>query len=269
MQMTLVKGRAFTDADNGAAPGVVIINEALARQFFANEDPVGQRLALSKPNDVREIVGVVHDVKNWGLDAPVKTEAYIPLLQNAPDYLGISRALNIVVRTTNAPETYIPAVINQVRALDPDQPVIEAMTLEQFLGESVANRRFNMLLLGAFASVALVLAAIGIYGVIAYYVTQRTSEIGIRIALGAKSADIFRLVLLQAMSMTTVGLFIGLGAAFVLTRFMASMLYEISTRDPVIFISLSGILALVALAAALLPARRAMRVNPITVLRAE
>ncbi|MFL6542615.1 MAG: ABC transporter permease [Chthoniobacterales bacterium] len=269
MQMTLVKGRAFSDADNRDAPGVVIINEVLARQFFPNEDPLGKRLGLSRPNDVREIVGVMHDVKNWGLDAAVKPEAYIPLQQNAADYLGISTALNVVVRTTNAPETYIPPLINQVRALDPDQPVIEAMTLEQYLGESVAQRRFNMLLLGAFAGVALLLAAIGIYGVIAYYVTQRTSEIGIRIALGAKSADIFRLVVIHAMSMTGVGLFVGLAAAFVLTRFMASMLYQISTRDPLIFISLSAILAVVALAAAILPARRAMRVNPITVLRAE
>jgi putative ABC transport system permease protein len=269
MEMTMIKGRAFSDADNGDAPGVVIVNETLARQFFPNQDPLGQRLGLSRPNDVREIVGVVHDVKNWGLDAAVKPEAYIPLQQNAAAYLNISTALNIVVRTSNAPETYIPTLINQVRAIDPDQPVIAAMTLEQYLGESIEQRRFNMLLLGAFAAVALLLAAIGIYGVIAYYVTQRTSEIGIRIALGAKSADIFRLVVVQAMSMTTIGLFVGLAAALVLTRFMASMLYQISTRDPLIFISLSGILAIVALAAAILPARRAMRVNPITVLRTE
>ena len=270
MGIPLRKGRAFNDRDNASAPGVVIINETLARQFFPNEDPIGKRIGLSGPTDWREIVGITGDVRNYGLDEEVKPESYIPYLQSAPGYLaGIASRMALIVRTGSQPAGFAAAMTNQVQALDKNQPVTYVKTMESYLAESFAQRRFNMLLLGVFATLALVLAAIGIYGVIAYTVTQRRHELGIRVALGAGAADILKLVLRHAMAMTFVGIAIGLACAFALTRFMGTLLYRIAATDPLTFIGLAALLTLVALVATFIPARRAMKVDPMVALRYE
>jgi putative ABC transport system permease protein len=269
MGMRLLRGRAFSPRDNEAAPGVVIINETLATRFFAGEDPIGKRLDMSgAPNDPREIVGVVADVRNYGVDAEVKPEAYVPLFQSAPGYLSsITSALTIVLRSTIEPTALGQTIREQVQALDKDQPVSELKTMESYLAESMAQRRFNMLLLAVFAGLALVLAAVGIYGVIAYTVTQRTHEMGIRIALGARGGDILRLVFSNAMATTVIGIVIGVGAAFGLTPLLRSLLYQVTATDPVVFAAIPLLLLIVAAIATYLPARRAMKVNPITALR--
>jgi putative ABC transport system permease protein len=267
--MTLSHGRAFTRHDTEDAPGVVIINETMAARFFAGEEPIGKRIGLSgNPRDWREIVGVVRDVRNYGVDADVKPEVYVPFLQNAPAYLsGVASAMTAVVRSTNDPSALTNALREQVRALDKDQPISEIRTMESYLSESMAQRRFNMFLLGAFAGLALVLAAVGIYGVISYTVTQRTHEMGIRIALGARGSDIFKLVFAQAMLTTGAGIVIGLGAALGLTRLLQNLLYHVTATDPLVFASITLLLLLVAMGATYIPARRAMKVDPITALR--
>ncbi|HKP93878.1 MAG TPA: ABC transporter permease, partial [Chthoniobacterales bacterium] len=269
MGMRLLKGRAFAPYDTDAAPGVVIINETMAARYFAGENPIGQRLDLSgNPKDVREIVGVVADVRNYGVDVDVKPEVYVPFLQSAPGYLsGMTSALTVVVRSTIEPTALAQTMREQVQGLDKDQPVSEIKTMEWYLADSMAQRRFNMLLLGAFAGLALVLAAVGIYGVIAYTVTQRTHEMGIRIALGARGADILRLVFSNAIATTLAGIVIGLAAAFALTRLLKSLLYQVTATDPVVFATIPLLLLAVAGIATYLPARRAMKVNPIMALR--
>ena len=217
---------------------------------------------------MREIVGIVGDVRNYGLDEEVKPEVYVPFLQSAPDYLSsVVSALTVVVRSAIEPAALGSALREQVQVLDKDQPVSEIKTMEWYLAESMAQRRFNMLLLGAFAGLALVLAAVGIYGVIAYTVTQRTHEMGIRIALGAKGGDILRLVFGNAMATSLTGIALGLAAAFALTRLLRSLLYQVSPTDPVVFAAIPLLLLSVAVIATYLPARRAMKVNPITALR--
>lgn len=267
---SLVLGRSFTERDNTDAPAVVVINKTLAPQFFAGTNPIGKRIGLSGPTDWREIVGVVKDLRNYGLDEDVRPEAYIPSLQNVPGYLaGVSSAMTLVVRTRGEPLSYGGAIQTQLYAIDKDQPMSNVMTLEQYFGDSLLQRRFNMLLLGAFAALALILAAIGIYGVVSYSVAQRTQEVGIRMALGADRAAIFSLVIRQVMSVAAVGLLIGIAAALGLTRLLSTLLYHVSATDPLVFISLTALLALVALLAGLVPARRATRVDPLRSLRFE
>ena len=269
MGMKLLKGRAFSHYDNESAPGVVIINETMATRFFPGEEPLGKRINMSgDPPDLREIVGVVGDVRNYGVDADVKPEAYVPFLQSAPEYLSnVVSALTIVMRSAIEPTALGAALREQVQALDKDQPVSEIKTMEWYLAASMAQRRFNMFLLGGFAGLALVLAAVGIYGVIAYTVTQRTHEMGIRIALGAKGGDILRLVFRNAMLTTVAGIVIGLAAAFGLTRLLQSLLYQVTATDPLVFAVIPILLLAVAVVATYIPARRAMKVDPVTALR--
>jgi putative ABC transport system permease protein len=269
MGMRLVKGRAFSSHDTEDAPGVVIINETMAARFLAGAEPIGKRIGLSgNPRDWREIVGVVGDVRNYGVDADVKPEVYMPFLQNAPGYLaGVASAMNVVVRSTNDPSALTNALREQVQALDKDQPISEIKTMGWYLSESMAQRRFNMLLLGAFAGLALILAAVGIYGVIAYTVTQRTHEMGIRLALGAQGGDILKLIFTHAMLTAAAGIVLGLIAAFALTRLLGNLLYQVTATDPLVFTSITLLLLLVAAVATYIPARRAMKVNPITALR--
>jgi putative ABC transport system permease protein len=266
MGISLVAGRNFTERDNETAPGVVIINESLARRFFPGQDPVGKRVkggSYESNMPWLSVVGVIRDVKHSALDADPRPQMYFPYLQR------VDEEMTFVVHTGGDPLSLISAVRDEVWAIDKDQPVTDVRTLDQYLADSVSQRRFNMVLLGAFAAVAIVLASVGIYGVMSYSVTQRTHEIGIRMALGASRRDILMLVVGQGMKVALAGVFVGLGAALVLTRVLSSLLYRVSASDPTIFAAISLILVAVAFLASYVPARRATRVDPCVALRYE
>jgi predicted permease len=262
MGMPLRAGRGFTEQDNENAPPVVVINETMARRRFAGEDPVGKRITyVFKPRIYGTIVGVVADVKRYGLEPG--SDEYHSVLQSAV------WDINLVVRTAGDPLKLAPAVRQQVRAIDANMPVEDVMSMEQRLAESVAPRRFQMLLFGAFAAVALVLAGVGVYGVISHSVSRRTHEIGIRMALGARPRDVLAMIIRQGMSLALLGVAIGLAAAFALARVMASFLFNVKATDPVTFAGISLLLLGVAFLAAYFPARRATRVDPMVALKHE
>ncbi|HEX8144776.1 MAG TPA: ABC transporter permease [Pyrinomonadaceae bacterium] len=266
LRIPVLKGRPFTGQDREDAPRTVIINDALARRFWPNEEPIGKRLGFEDDEgkqEWREIVGVVGDVKHERLDAEAKPEVYLPYSQSPRNFM------TLVVRTSSEPAGMIGAIRDQVLALDRDQPVFGIRTMEQRLSKSVAQSRFVMMLLAVFSGLALVLAAVGVYGVMAYSVTQRTHEIGIRMALGAQTGDVLRMVVGQGMTLACVGVAIGLLAAFALRRVMSGLLYGVGATDPVTFIGVSLLLAGVAFVACLIPARRAARVDPMVALRYE
>jgi putative ABC transport system permease protein len=266
----LLRGRFFTDADQAGAPQVLIINEAMARRYFPNEDPIGKRLQTGDPNPNspwETIVGVVGNVKYTGLEAEETPTLYVPY--TTPGWVTWSRTMYLVVRTAAEPLGLSAALRQQVRELDQDLPVVDLRTMEQVLHESVTEPRFRASLLGLFAAVALLLAAIGIYGVISYAVTERTHEIGIRMALGAQSGNVLRLVIVQGMKLALVGVAIGLVASFALTRLMKTLLFEVSATDPLTFVGIAVLLTSVALLACWLPARRATKVDPMVALRCE
>jgi putative ABC transport system permease protein len=270
MGIPLLRGRAFTEQDVGDAPGVVIINEALARRYFPGEDPVGKRLGFSRPTDWREVVGVARDTRNYGLDEEVKPEAYMPYTQSIPDYLaGSISGMILVARTASDPQSTVSAIKGEVRALDRNQPVYNIKTMEQYLAESIAQRRFNMLLLAVFAGVAVLLAAVGLYGVMSYMVSQRTHEIGLRMALGAQARDILGMAVRQGLVLIITGLGVGLAGALVLTRVMSGLLYGVGTTDPATFAAIVLLLAVVSLIACYIPARRATRIDPLIALKYE
>jgi len=270
MGIDLAAGRAFTTNDNADAPPVAVINETLARRYFGKENPIGKRIGLSRPIDWREIVGVVHDVRNYGLASEVKPECYLPYLQNIPDYLaGSASWMVMVVRTEADPLGYVTAIKEAVQKIDKDQPIASIKPMTAYLAQSVAQRRFNMLLLAIFAGLALLLAAVGIYGVISYSVAQRQREVGIRMALGARPGHVLLLIVRQGMRPALLGLVAGIFAAAVLTRYMRSLLFQVSTNDPLVFIGVALVLALVAAVACFLPARRAAYLDPVVTLRSE
>ena len=263
---TLVNGRWLTVQDAVDRPPAALINEALARNLFPNEDPMGKRLKLGAPRNPRpwlSIVGVVADVKHDGLDTATRPEIYVSYLQEP------LQALTLVVRSSSDPTALTAAVRNEVLALDKEQPIYNVRTVQQLLSASVSSRRFSMLLLGIFASVALLLAIIGVYGVIGYWVSQRTQEIGIRMALGAEPRDIFRLVVRHGMILTAIGVVAGLAGAFALTRVMSGMLFSVKASDPATFAAIAILMTAAALAASFIPARRATRVDPMIALRRE
>lgn len=266
LQVPLLKGRSFTEADRADAPGVVIINETVARRFFPDEDPIGKRLKLGNPESRSPwltIVGVVEDVKYSGLDAETEAGLYVPFAQNP--FPGMF----LLVRTMSDPLGLAAAVRKEILAVDKDQPIADIKILEQVVSESVAQRRLNTVLLGIFAVVALILAVVGIYGVVSYSVTQRTHEIGIRMALGARPSNVLKLVVGQGMILVLIGVTIGLIAAFALTRVLSSLLYGVSATDPATFMVISLLLVAVALLASYIPARRATKVDPMVALRYE
>jgi len=265
MNIALLRGRVLTDQDTANSPHVMVVSDAFVKRYFPNEEPIGRRIVFDGPNKTpREIVGVVADVKRNGLDVDVQPEMYVSYLQRP------ERRLNLVMRTDARDASQLTqAARAEVKAFDPNQIIWRVQTLEQLLGTSVAPRRFNMMLLGIFAGVALVLAAVGLYGVMSYSVSWRTHEIGIRMALGAKRADVLRMVVRQGMMMTLIGVAIGLAGAFALSRVIVGLLYGVSARDPLTFAGVSIVLLIVALLACLIPARRATRVDPIIALRTE
>jgi putative ABC transport system permease protein len=266
MSIPLQKGRPFSERDVREAPPVVIINETFARLYFAGMEPLGQRIVFTDAPDspAREVVGVAADVRHAGLDEPAGLEYYVPFYQ-AP-----ATRVTLVARTTASDAASImPALRGLIREVDKDLPLWNVRTMNSLLSESVARRRFNMTLLGIFALVALLLASLGIYGVMSYLVTQRTHEIGIRLALGAQPADVLKMVLKQGMLLVGAGVAVGLVCAFALTRSMSSLLYGVSATDPGTFGLISLFLLLVAFAANYIPARRATKVDPMVALRYE
>ena len=272
MGIKLKKGRYLTEQDRADAQHVVVIDESLAEKYFPNEDPLGKRLTNGPDFPAYEIVGIVEHVKHYGLDGevPVEPQYYLPLEQFPEKYIpNIVGRMALLVRTQADPLSLIGAVRQQVLAADSNQPVFNARTMEQVISESIAPRRFAMLLLTIFASVALLLAAVGIYGVMSYSVTQRTHEVGVRIALGASVPDILKLIVGQGMILVVAGVGIGLLVALGLTRLMSSLLYGVSTTDPVTFVVLSLLLGGVAFIACYIPARRATKVDPMVALRYE
>jgi putative ABC transport system permease protein len=269
MGIPLVGGRVFSESDDAAAIPVALINETFARRFFPNEDPVGQHLRFEAANPWSTIVGVVGDVRGFGLDKQPKSEIYFAYQQQILlPYHPLAR-MHLVVRTASDPSDLAAAVLGAVFELDKNLPPPPAKTMETVLSASISERRSNMLLLAAFAMIALILAGVGVYGVISYSVAQRIPEIGIRMSLGAQPLDIIKLVMRNAMSLVLIGIAIGLGGALALTRWMTSLLFEVRPNDPLTFAVIPTLLALVALLACWIPARRAMRVDPMVALRRE
>jgi putative ABC transport system permease protein len=264
MGATLLKGRDFNAHDNDSSPRVAIINETFAKRHWPNEDPLGKRIRVSDEEEPREIVGVVKALKQDQWTAEPNLEMYLPHLQAAAP-----RALTLVVRSSGDPLALVGAIENQVWAIDKNLPVAEIRTMQEVIAVSIEQHRFNLFLLGLFAFVALALALVGIYGVMSESVNARTHEIGIRMAIGARAADVLRLVVGQGMTLAVIGIGIGLFGAFWLTRFMATLLYEVSPTDSVTFVLIPLVVALVVLCACLVPARRATKVDPMIALRDE
>ncbi|HEX8142216.1 MAG TPA: ABC transporter permease [Pyrinomonadaceae bacterium] len=266
MGIPLLKGRYFNERDTEASPNVAIVDETLARRYWPNEDPIGKRISFNRRENAdvwREVVGVVGAVRHKALDADYRGQLYFPHPQNPWG------GMYLVVRTMNEPASMAAMVRDAIQSVDKDQPVYRVMTMETLLAESVAQRRFSMLLLTLFAVVAVLLAIVGLYGVMSYGVSQRTHEIGIRMALGAQAGDVLRMVVGQGLLLALIGVGAGLLASLALTRVMSSLLFGVSARDPFMFVSIPLILAAVALLACYIPARRATKVDPMIALRYE
>jgi predicted permease len=267
LAVPLLRGRSFVDADNESGLPVAIINTALARRYWPNEDPVGKRILLghrsSETNKWLTIVGLVGDTKLYGLANPSRFEVYLPFRQHPED------DMNLLVRSAADSASLTAAIRQAVAAIDKDQPVFAIATMQQLVDDSVATRRLTLILLGLFSTLALILAAIGIYGVVSYSVALRTHEIGIRMALGAQQKDVLRLVLGQGARLAFWGAAIGLIAALGFTRLLSSLLYAVSANDPLTFAAVAVLLVSIALVACYIPARRALRVDPMVALRYE
>ena len=266
MRIPVLKGSVFTRAHDARGAPVVVINEEVARRYLGGMDPIGARIRFGGPNSKNPwmtIVGVVGNVAGESLDAERRPMMYRALTQAS------SLSMSLVVRTSGRPEQLIDAVGRAVRDTDPDLPVYAVQTMEQVQAATAASRRFSMQVLGGFALLALLLSAIGIYGVMAYLVSQRTHEIGIRMALGARPGSVVGMVLSYAMTLAAIGVLAGAVAAVVLTRFIAGMLFGISPTDPSTFVVIALTLGLTAAVAAVTPARRAARVDPMVALRGD
>ena len=273
MGVGIRNGREFEQRDRADARQTAIINETMARRFWPNQNPIGKRLALTTEvyqggkfdldSAWREVVGVVGDMRHFGLASEPVPETYIPFQQSP------KREMTLVIRTSTDPSALAPAVRREVANIDKDQPVANVRTMDQIMSESLARPRFSFLLLTIFAGVALVLAAVGVYGVMSYSVGQRTHEYGIRMALGAQTRDMFTLVLKEGFRLAIIGIAVGIAGALALTHYLRSLLFGISATDPIIFAGISFMLIAVTLLACYIPARRAMRVNTMVALRYE
>ncbi|HEV8431374.1 MAG TPA: ABC transporter permease [Pyrinomonadaceae bacterium] len=271
MNIPLRQGRYFDNRDNSQSMSVAIINETMARQYWPGENALGRRLKVGDPGDSTlpwtEIVGIVADVRQMGLDEPVKAEMYLPYQQINHNPWFIPR--DLAIRTNGDTSSLVGSVRQIIGEVDPDQPISNVATMAEVLGTEAAQRRMGMILLAGFALLALLLASLGIYGVLAYFVTQHTNEIGVRQALGATPRNILFMVLKKGMGLTLIGVAIGLASAFALTRLMSSLLFGVKASDPLTFVTVPLLLALVALLACYIPARRATKVDPLVALRYE
>ena len=263
MGVPLLRGRLFNEQDAADAKGRVVINENMARRFWPGEDAIGKHIRINWDTLEDEVIGVVGDVKHAGLDGEVRSMTYWPFSRNPYG------SMTIAVRTAGEASGVVNAITGIVRQMDPDLVVANVRTMEEVVSDSVAERRLTMMLLAVFAGAALLLAAVGIYGVIAYSVTQRTQEIGIRMALGAQRGDVLRMIVGQAMALTAAGIVSGAFGAILLTRVMTGLLFNVKPGDPLTFSAVAVVLALVAASASYIPGRRATRVDPVIALRAE
>jgi putative ABC transport system permease protein len=265
MGIRLIKGRVFTEQDRADSSPAIVITEAMARRYFPDEEPLGKRIGNPDGGKIlwREIVGVVADVKHFGLDADARPTMYLPHSQSP------ARFMSLTVRTGSDPLRIVAAIRSQVSDLDGNLAVSNILTMEQLVARSVSDSRFILVLLVSFAGLALLLAALGIYGLISYSVTQRTHEIGLRMALGAETSDVLRMVVGHGALLALIGVGIGMAGAFALTRLMSTLLFGVNATDPTIFGLLGLLLIGVALAASFIPARRATRVDPMIALRYE
>jgi putative ABC transport system permease protein len=271
MRIPLLRGRYLTDEDRNGSRPVAVVDQEFVRRHWANVDPLGKRFTFGPPDGVTdttqnewiEVVGVVGHTAHEGLDADARLQLYLPYRQVTFPFMAVA------VRTQGNPERYVNLVRQAVRSVDPDQPISGVSNMEELLSKSVGQRRLSMMLLSLFSGIALVLASIGIYGVMSYSVTQRSRELGVRIALGADRGAVLRLVLRQGMILALLGIGIGLGAALVLTRLIESQLYGVAATDPATFALVAAVLATTALLANLIPAVRAMRMDPAVILREE
>jgi predicted permease len=267
MGIRLIRGRLFNDSDGPNAPHAAVITQRLAQQFFPNEDPLGRTLQYGNMDgykDLLHIVGIVSDVREYGLDEETTATIFVHYLQRPRRTSDFS----VVARAQAEPTTLIPQMRAMMKRLQPDAP-LEFRTLSQIFSASLKQRRFSLVLFGAFASVALILAVAGIYSVMMYAVTQRTQEVGVRMALGATGGEILRLMLGQGLRLTLIGVALGIAGAFGVTRLLTAMLFGVGTTDPLTFTGAAILLALVALLACYIPARRATKVDPMIALRCE
>jgi putative ABC transport system permease protein len=275
MKIRLSRGRDFTDRDTAHAPWVAIVNETMARRFFPNEDPIGKRIRvdLSEEDQLREIIAVARDIPASHPQTRQDPAIYIPFVQAAGHSVGPHTGLHLqmtfLLRTAGEPLSALPAVRTAVEEVDRNQPLADPRTEDSYLAVQAQYPRYYSMLLGLFAVVATGLAAVGIYGVMAYSVEQRTREIGIRMALGANSWGVLRLILRQALSVIAGGVAVGIAGATVLTRFISSAIWEVKTTDSGTFAGLSVLLITIAILACLAPTRRAVRVDPTNALRSE
>jgi putative ABC transport system permease protein len=267
MSMPLKAGRAFTGDERQDSPLALLVNETMARQFWPSQNPLGRRIKLADYATASPwftVIGIVGDVHQMGLDLPPRAEMYIPYSQYeyfAPEYLA--------VKTTGDPSSLATAIREQIWAVDKDQPVTDVMPMQAIVDEELAPRQSQATILGGFSALALILACLGIYAVLSYAVAQRTQEIGVRMALGAQPADVLRMIIGQGLTLTLMGVLIGLAGALILTRVLAKLLYGVSAADPFTFVGLAALLTCVATIACYIPARRAMRVDPMVALRYE
>jgi putative ABC transport system permease protein len=267
MKIPLMRGRYFDDRDTADSVNVVILDETMARKYWPDEDPLHKRITLDNDEKgqprYREIVGIVSHVRHRGLEGESRTQYYLPHTQTANPNMFFA------IRTQGEPTTLAGAARGVIRGLDQDLPLFRVTAMEQIVAESLAQRRFALTLFGIFAAVALALAAVGLYGVLSYSVTQRTHEIGLRMALGAQGGDVVRMVLRQGMLLALMGVALGIAGAFLLLRLMERLLYGVTPRDPLTFAAIAGLLTLIALLACFIPARRATKVDPLIALRCE
>jgi putative ABC transport system permease protein len=274
LRIRVVRGRAPMPADVSGAQPVIVINETTARTLFPSEDPIGKRVRFSRGRGFeqpwRTIVGIVSDVRQHGLDTPARPEVFFPHAQFQHFFANAqSRAMTVVLKTPAEPDAMVAAVRDEVRRLDPEVPAAQVRDMDWVVTDSTRDRRLNVILIGAFGALALALAAIGLYGVMAFQVAQRTREIGVRLALGASRRDVLGLVVGQGMRLVALGLAAGVVAAAALSGSIAALLFDVAPRDLSVFAAVAAVLLTAGALASYLPARRATRVDPVIALRAD